>query len=240
MKNYFDRIKLMIDKEIDFLKNYTIMVVGVGGVGSHTCEALIRSGITNLIVVDYDTVDTTNVNRQLMANEKTIGQDKTKALKTHLLSINSAANITDLKVKLSKSNMHIIDNFHVDFVIDAIDTVTDKLNLIEFCQSQDIYIISALGTGGKIDPTKVKASTLYKTTSCPLARVIRREARKRNLADIRVVYSEEISINKTKKEASRHIPGSMIFVPGTVGYALASEVVKEIFKREGIHEYTNS
>ncbi len=239
MKNYFDRIKLMIGKDIGFLKNYRVMIVGVGGVGSHAAEALVRSGITNLVIVDYDKVDVTNVNRQLMATDQTIGQDKTKALKDHLLSINPNAHITDLNIKLSKDDMQIVNDCDVDFVIDAIDTVTDKLNLIEFCQCNDIYIISALGTGGKIDPTKIKSTTLYKTTNCSLARVVRREARKRNLKDINVIYSEEISANKTKKEASRNIPGSIIFVPGTVGYTLASKIFIEILKREGIHEYIN-
>ncbi len=231
MKKYFNRINLMLNREIEFFDNYNIMVIGLGGVGSHSCESLIRSGIKNLIIVDYDSVDTTNVNRQLMAKKETIGTYKTIALKKHLLSINEDANITDLNVKITSESLDILKKYKVDFVIDAIDSVTDKLNLIKYCQDNDIYIISALGTGNKIDPTQIRSTTLYKTSKCPLARVIRREAKKRDIRDFPVVYSEEPSFKHTKKEHSRNVPGSMIFVPGAVGYALSSQIIQEILKK---------
>ncbi len=228
MKKYFSRIELMLNQDINFFDKYTVLVVGIGGVGSHTCEALVRSGIKNLIIVDYDDIDESNLNRQIMTNIKNIGNKKTNELKKHLSLINDELNIKIIDLKITKENLNELDKYKFDFVIDAIDLVTHKMELINYCLKKDIYIISALGTGNKIDPTMIKVSDIYKTKNCPLARTIRREAKKRKFNKFDVVYSEELSTKNTKESSNRNVPGSMIFVPGAVGYTLASQIIKKI------------
>ena len=249
LQHPLSRTELLIGKEgLDKLRNSKVIVFGVGGVGSFTVEALTRAGIGELILVDDDTVCLTNLNRQIHATIKTVSQPKVEVMKERILSINRKCNVITHQVFVTQDNLEELIPDDVDYVVDAIDTVSAKLGLAEYCYKKGIKIISSMGTGNKFDPTQFRVTDIYKTKVCPLAKVMRYELRKRGVEKLKVVYSEEIPTKPktedvvtcktgcvctggTKKCASkRQIPGSVSFVPPVAGMIIASEVVKDLIK----------
>lgn len=247
--NEFCRTELLVGEEgIAKLHNSKVIVFGIGGVGSFVVEALTRAGVGNLILVDNDTICISNINRQIHARQSTIGMIKVEAMKERVISINPNCNVEAKQVFITADNISEIIPSDVDYVVDAIDTVTSKLALAEYCYKNNINIISSMGTGNKIDPTQFRVSDVFKTKVCPLAKVMRYELRKRGVKKLKVVYSEEmprkpkvedvvtcktgcVCTGGTKKcSAKRQIPGSVSFVPPVAGMIIASEVVKDLIK----------
>ena len=231
--NEFCRTELLVGEEgIDKLHNSKVIVFGIGGVGSFTVEALTRSGVGNLILVDNDTICISNLNRQIHARQSTVGMIKVEAMKERVISINPNCNVEAKQVFVTADNVAEIIPSDVDYVVDAIDTVTSKLVLAEYCYKNNINIISSMGTGNKIDPTQFKVSDVFKTKVCPLAKVMRYELRKRKVKKLKVVYSEEMPITPNKgravPSAKRQTPGSISFVPPVAGMIIAGEVIKSL------------
>lgn len=234
--NQFARTELLLGTEgVQKLKNTHIAVFGLGGVGSYVVEALCRSGVGTFTLVDNDTVSLTNLNRQLIATQDTVGQYKTEVSKKRILSINPDATI-HLKTEFYLPETEF-DFSGIDYIVDAIDTVTAKLHLIETAHKLNIPIISSMGTGNKLDPTKLEVTDISKTSVCPLARVIRQELRKRKIDHLKVVYSKEEPMaphyngsNEDKGTTGRKAPGSVAFVPSVAGLIIAGEVIKDIVK----------
>ncbi|AYD40313.1 tRNA threonylcarbamoyladenosine dehydratase [Clostridium fermenticellae] len=247
-QNQFSRTELLLGKPaLEKLNNSTVAIFGLGGVGSFSFEALIRGGISHLILVDDDTVCLTNINRQIHANHDTIGSPKVDVIKERALKINPDCIIETYKTFVKEDNINEIIPDNVDYVIDAIDTVSSKIALVVWCKKHDINIISCMGTGNKLDPTKFKIADIYSTKICPLAKVMRHELRKRGVQNLKVLYSEEIPLTPkcdviTCKEgcvcsggskkclAKRQIPGSISFVPPVAGMIIGGEVIKDILK----------
>lgn len=237
MNNQFERTELLLGCEaIEKLHNSKVAVFGIGGVGGYVCEALIRCGVGNFDLIDNDDVSISNINRQIIATHDTVGKDKVTVAKERMLSINPNVNINTIKKFVLPENINDFDFSSYDYIIDAIDTVSAKLAIIEKAKKENINIISSMGTGNKLDPTKLTVTDISKTTTDPLARVMRRELRKRNINKLKVVYSSEepkIPLNRTDnkdKPRTRDIPGSTSFVPPVAGFIIASEVVKDIIK----------
>lgn len=241
------RTELLIGSPaLEKLKNSTVVILGLGGVGSFSFEALVRAGVGHLILVDDDTICLTNINRQIHATFDTIGKPKVEALKERALKINPKCHIEIHQTFIKEDNIDILIPSNVDYVIDAIDTVSSKLSLIVWCKKHNINIISCMGTGNKLDPTQFKISDIYDTKICPLAKVMRYELRKRGIKDLKVLYSEEMPLKPktedvitckegcvcsggTKKcAAKRQIPGSISFVPPVAGMIIGGEVIKDI------------
>ncbi|WP_244834008.1 tRNA threonylcarbamoyladenosine dehydratase [Clostridium sp. BJN0001] len=247
-QNYLSRTELLIGKEgIDKLKKSKVIVFGVGGVGSYTIEALARSGVGEITLIDDDTVCLTNLNRQIHATYKTISRPKVEVMKERILSINKDCNVIDKRILATNENIKELVDKEADYIVDAIDTVSAKLSIAEYCYNNGINIISCMGTGNKFDPTQFKIADIYDTKVCPLAKVMRHELKKRNVKKLKVLYSEEIPVKPytedvvTCKEAcvcigessrkcanKRQIPGSMSFVPPVAGMIIAGEVIKSI------------
>ncbi|WP_252232759.1 tRNA threonylcarbamoyladenosine dehydratase [Clostridium sp. ZBS15] len=241
------RTELLIGKDgLDKLKNSKVMVFGIGGVGSYTVESLARAGVGELILVDDDTICLTNLNRQIHATYNTISKSKVEVMKERILSINKSCNVITHQMFVTQDNISEIIPENIDYIVDAIDTVSAKLGLAEYCYKNDIKIMSSMGTGNKLDPTQFKVTDVFKTSVCPLAKVMRHELRKRGVQKLKVVYSEEIPLKPkvedvvtcktgcvctggTKKCAiRRQIPGSISFVPPVAGMIIAGEVIKDI------------
>lgn len=236
--NEFCRTELLIGPEgIDKLKNSKVIVFGVGGVGSFVVEALTRAGVGNLVLVDNDTVCISNLNRQIHATQATVGAVKVEAMKARVLSINPNCNVEAKEAYLSKDNIEEFITKDIDYVIDAIDTVTSKIALAKYCYENNIKIMSSMGTGNKVDPTKFEITDVFKTKVCPLAKVMRSELKKRGVKKLKVVYSEELPMTPDKGEAvpsgKRQTPGSISFVPPVAGMIIGGEVIKDLieFKR---------
>ena len=235
MLNQFSRLELLLGKEaLDKLANKNVLVFGLGGVGGNVCDALARSGIQNITIVDNDKVSITNINRQLIANLDTVGKYKTDVMEEHLLLINSKVNVIKKNLFFLPENKEEIDFSKYDYVVDAIDTVSAKIEIIKICKSLQIPVISALGCGNKLDPTMLEVSDLAKTSYDPLAKVLRRELKKYGIAHLKVIYSKEqpIELKGEIKEENdkKRIPGSSAFVPPVAGIIIASEVVKDLLK----------
>ena len=235
MLNQFSRLELLLGKEsLENLATKNVIVFGLGGVGGNVCDALVRSGIQNITIVDNDKVSMTNINRQLIANLNTIGKYKTDVMEEHLLSINEKVNVTKKNIFFLPENKEEIDLSKYDYVVDAIDTISAKIEIIKICKSLQIPVISALGCGNKLDPTKLEVSDLAKTSYDPLAKVLRRELKKYDITHLKVIYSKEqpIEIKSEIEEESdkKRIPGSSAFVPPVAGIIIASEVVKDLLK----------
>ncbi|MBR3162815.1 MAG: tRNA threonylcarbamoyladenosine dehydratase [Clostridia bacterium] len=231
MLSQFSRTELVIGKEnIKKLNNSKVAVFGIGGVGSFVIEGLVRAGIGNFILVDKDNVDITNLNRQLIATKKTIGQAKVDIAKERLLDINPTAKIKTYKEFFLPETTGILDN-SIDYIVDCIDTVTGKIELVIRANKLKIPIISAMGTGNKLDPTKFEIADIYNTSVCPLAKVMRKELRNRGIKKLKVVYSKEMPI-KPKKDGEENVPGSISFVPSVAGLIIAGEVIKDIINKE--------
>lgn len=208
------------------LQNKRVMVFGIGGVGGYVCEALARSGIQDFILVDSDVVEETNINRQIIADCENIGKSKVILMKNRIFSINPDAKVNAIQKFYLPENSGEFDFSNVDYIVDCVDTVTAKISIIMKAKELDIPVISAMGAGNKLDPTKLKVCDIYKTDVDPLAKVMRRELRKRNIDHVKVVYSTEEPI---KTDGST--PTSNAFVPATMGLIIASEVIKDFIKQ---------
>lgn len=226
MSNQFSRTELLIGKEgVEKLSKAKVAIFGIGGVGSYVVEALVRAGIKNFILVDNDDVEETNLNRQIIATYKTIGKPKVEVAKERILEINPNANVEIYQEFFTKDSNGILDDT-ISYVVDAVDTVTAKIELVLQANKLNIPIISCMGTGNKLDPTKFEVTDIYKTSICPLAKVMRKELKKREISKLKVVYSKEEPI----KQQDRTIPASISFVPSVAGLIIAGEVIKDIIK----------
>lgn len=231
----FGRVKSLIGEQaFSALKNASVAVFGIGGVGGYAVEALARCGVGTLTLVDGDTVDFTNINRQIIATRETVGQNKVSVMKERILAVNPDARVFLYKTFYLPENADDIDFSSFDYVIDAVDTVSAKLEIIMRAKKANVPVISCMGTGGKLDPTKLMVADIEKTKECPLARVMRKELKTRGIKGVKVVYSEEIAVKnndiKDKKADGKTAPPSMIFVPATAGLILAKEVVTDLIK----------
>ena len=224
----FERFKKIIDvNSFEQIQNNTIMVIGIGGVGGYSVEALVRSGIKNIIIIDPDTVDITNKNRQIIALDSTLNKKKVVAMKERILDINHECNVVDLDIFLDKTNTDdIISKYKPDYVIDACDTITTKKEIITTCLKRNINFISCMGTGNKLDPTKLKISDIRKTNYDPLAKIIRKWVKDEKIKEkIAVLWSDEKPINPNDRT-----PGSSSFVPSIAGSTIASYIINQIIK----------
>ncbi|OON93770.1 MAG: tRNA cyclic N6-threonylcarbamoyladenosine(37) synthase TcdA [Candidatus Epulonipiscioides saccharophilum] len=233
MNDIFSRTQMLIGEDgLNLLKQKTVAVFGIGGVGSYSVEALARSGIGKLILIDNDEIAPSNINRQIHANIKTVGQPKVEAMKNRILDINPELQVL-IHQKLYNTNTSaelLLDSY--DYVIDAIDMVSAKIDLIERCTSRNINIISAMGAGNKLDPSQLKITDIFKTSVCPLAKVMRHELRKRGVKKLDVVYSTELPIKPLESSngetKGRQTPGSIAFVPAVSGLMIASVVIRNL------------
>lgn len=231
MNNAFQRSELLIGPDgMDKLANSTVAVFGIGGVGSYVAEALARSGIGRIIMVDYDTIDITNINRQVHATVDTVGMYKVDAMKERLLSINPDVVVETYKETYNKETKDKLLSGDYNYVVDAVDMISSKINLIMECKDRGIDIISSMGAGNKLNPTMLKVADINDTKICPLARVMRKELRRRGVKGLKVVFSEEfpLLVNLESEDLRKAIPGSSSFVPPAFGLIIASEVVKDI------------
>ena len=237
MLSQFSREELIIGKEnVEKLHNSKVAIFGLGGVGSFVVEGLARAGIGNFILVDNDEVDVTNLNRQLIATTKTIGKPKVEVAKERILDINPNAKVETYQEFFMPVSRDIFDET-VSYVVDCVDTVTAKIEIIVRAKKLGVPVISSMGTGNKLDPTLFEVSDIYKTSVCPLAKVIRKELKNRNIDSLKVVYSKEEPIkieNNSKKEdelTKKQVPGSISFVPSVAGLIISGEVIKDIIKK---------
>lgn len=235
MAHEFSRTELLIGAEgLENLRNATVMVLGVGGVGSHCIEALARSGVGRLILVDNDKVSQTNINRQSFAYQSTVGEYKTKLMKDRIYDINPAADVVTYETFVLPENLQEIFKKKVDYIIDAIDTVTAKLALVEYAKEHNIPIISCMGTGNKLHPEMFEITDISKTSVCPLCKVMRKELKNRGIYHLKVLYSKEKPIDTSgadtgeDKGMRRSLPGSIAFVPPVAGLMIAGQVIREI------------
>ena len=226
-------INLIGEKSYLKLKNSNILVIGVGGVGGYAIETLIRSGIENITIVDYDNIDITNINRQLPALHSTVGRLKVEVMKERLLDINPDLNIKAIAKKYNKETTDEILVEDYDYVVDAIDMVTSKILLVEECNKKGLKLISSMGMGNKLDPTKIVVTDIHKTHTCPLAKVMRKELKDRRIKKLKVVYSEEQPQELKKKimNGRKVTPGSTSFVPSVGGLTIASVVVNDLLSK---------
>ena len=232
MLTQFSRTELLLGSEaIDKLNNSRVAVFGVGGVGGYVCEALVRSGIGAFDLIDNDKVSLTNINRQIIATRKTIGRYKTEVMKERMLDINPDVKVRVYNCFFLPENADEFPFEEYDYVVDAVDTVTAKLALVMKAQEEKVPIISSMGAGNKLDASAFRVADIYKTKVCPLAKVMRRELKKRGVKKLKVVYSEEIPMTPATSEectGKRTTPGSVAFVPSVAGLIIAGEVVKDL------------
>ena len=226
----FQRTKILIGEE-NFLKLQaaTVAIFGIGGVGSFTVEALARSGVGHLVLIDKDNVDVTNINRQILALTSTIGKSKVEVLRERIFDINPAAKVDTIQKFYLPDEP--VENFFIcnyDYVVDAIDTITAKINLVLECQRRSIKIISSMGAGNKLDPTQFKVADIFQTKVDPVAKVMRKKLKEYGVKNLKVVYSEEIPRKIDTENLTGKIIGSVAFVPSVAGLILAAEVVKDL------------
>lgn len=253
MLNQFSRTELLLGKEaMEKLRNSRVAVFGIGGVGGYVCEALVRSGVGAFDLIDDDKVCLTNLNRQIIATRKTVGQYKTEVMRERILEINPDADVRIHNCFFLPENAEDFPFEEYDYVVDAVDTVTAKIELVMQAQEKNVPVISCMGAGNKLDATQFRVADIYKTKVCPLAKVMRRELKKRGVKTLKVVYSEEEPIRPIDDMASscrtgcicppgaehkcterRAIPGSTAFVPSVAGLIIAGEVVKDL-----VEDYT--
>ena len=235
MEEQFSRTGLLLGEDaLLALQRSRVAVFGIGGVGGYTVEALARAGVGTIDVIDNDTVSISNLNRQLLATYDTVGMRKVEAAKARILSINPKAVVYAHPIFYTPETAQALDFSQYDYVVDAIDTVTGKLCIIQNAMAAGVKVISCMGTGNKLDPTALQVADISKTTVCPLARIMRKELRKRGIHHLKVVYSTEEALTPVGAEeeaaalGKRTIPGSTAFVPGTAGLILAGEVIKDL------------
>ncbi len=236
MLNEFSRTGLLYGQEaMDKLATCRVAVFGIGGVGGYTVEALARSGIGALDLIDNDQVCLTNINRQIIATQKTIGRYKVDVAEERIHDINPDCKVRTYKTFYLPETQDQFDFSEYDYVVDAIDTVTGKLTIIENAKRLNVPVISAMGAGNKLDPTGFEVADIYDTSVCPLAKVMRRECKKRGIDSLKVVYSKEKPITplETSEEVTnkRVTPGSTAFVPSVVGLIIAGEIINDLVKR---------
>lgn len=244
MSEQLSRTERLIGQEnIEKLASARVAVFGIGGVGGFTVEALVRSGISHIELIDHDTVAESNLNRQIIATQDTIGRDKVDVMKERILSINPEAEVVTHKCFFLPENKDDFDFSKYTYVVDAVDTVTAKIAIIEEAKKTGVPVISSMGTGNKLDPTKFEVADISKTSVCPLAKVMRRELKKRGISHVKVVYSKEEAITPLTEDVTpqcseqdgedamgrkKIAPGSVSFVPSVAGLILAGEVIKDI------------
>lgn len=224
------RVEQLIGKEkADKLKNACVAVFGVGGVGGFCVEALARSGVGKFLLIDNDVVEESNINRQIIATVNTVGRAKTEVMKERIISINPNAEVIEKRLFYLPETASEVELQGVDYIVDAVDTVTAKLYIIKIATELNIPVISCMGTAGKLDVTKLKVDFIEKTTVCPLAKVVRNKLKEMGIKGVKVVYStEDVKGKAIDGENGKHTPPSMIFVPATAGLMMASEVIKEL------------
>lgn len=231
MENQFQRTEAILGSDnMKKLDSSHVILFGVGGVGGYVAEALARSGVGHLTLVDMDTVSITNINRQIIALHSTVGKYKTEVMKDRIKDINPLAEVTVKNCFFMPENADEFDFSIYDYVVDAVDTVTAKLEIIMRAKESGVPVISSMGAGNKLDPSKFKVSDIFKTSVCPLARTMRYELKKRNVKKLKVVFSDELPVKTENSEAvhGKVAPGSTAFVPSAAGLLIASEVVKDL------------
>ena len=229
MNSEFSRTENLIGRDaLKKLESCHIAVFGVGGVGGFVVEALARAGVGKIDLIDSDTVDITNLNRQIIALHSTIGKQKVEVMKQRVLDINPKVEVNTFPILFLPQNSDQFDFSKYDYVIDAVDIVTAKIELVMKCHENGTQIICSMGTGNKLDPLKFEISDIYKTSVCPLAKVMRYELKKRGIKKLKVLYSKEPPI---KNPNEPRVPSSISFVPSVAGLIIASEVIKDIIKQ---------
>lgn len=235
MVHEYSRTELLIGTEaLEKLKKSTVMIFGVGGVGSHCIEALARSGVGRLILIDNDTVSLTNINRQSIAYHSTVGQYKTQIMKARIQDISPEIEVVTHEMFVLPDNLESLFEEPVDYIVDAIDTVTAKLAIVELAQKRNIPLLCSMGTGNKLHAELFEITDLAKTSMCPLCKVMRKELKARGITHVKVLYSKEKPIDTTGRTtgedagARRALPGSVSFVPPVAGILLAGEVIREL------------
>lgn len=229
MKKTLERTALIYGKEtLEALENKKVMVVGLGGVGGYVVEALTRMGIGHFILIDHDVVSESNINRQLIATYQTIGQKKIDVMKERMLTIQPEVDVKALDMFVLPENIDSINFEGVDYIVDAIDCVTAKIALILKAKERNIPIISSMGTGNKVNPALLEITDIYKTSMCPLAKVMRHELKKRGIKKLKVLYSKEEQQKNIIVDGKKRAPGSTPFVPSSAGLLIASEVTADL------------
>lgn len=228
MKNLFSRTEMLIGSEgLNVLSQSEVAVFGIGGVGSYTVEALARSGVGSIVMIDGDYIDKTNINRQIHANIHTIGLSKVHAMKNRILSINPNMKVEIYHMEYNNQTSQILLNSTYDYVVDAIDTISAKIDLVVRCKEMGIPVISSMGAGNKMDPTAFEVTDIFNTHTDPIARIMRSQLRKRNIDNLKVVWSDEQPM-KGQSSRRQRVPASIAFVPATVGLIMAGQVIKDL------------
>jgi len=238
MIDQFSRTKLLVGKDgIEKLKKSIVAIFGIGGVGSYTAEALARAGVGNLVLIDKDNISVTNINRQIHSTTKTVGMSKVEVMRDRILEINPKADVKIFNDFYTPENAERMIDKRYSYIVDAVDTVSAKIDLVVRAKEYNIPIISAMGAANKLDPTKFEVTDIFKTSVCPLARVMRKELKNRDIKKLKVVYSKEEpikneSVNELEKlsPGKKSIPGSISFVPSVMGLIIAGEVVKDLIR----------
>ena len=233
MESKFSRTEMLVGNEgMEKLKEAKVAVFGLGGVGSFVCEGLARSGVGNFILVDFDRIDESNINRQLIATVNTIGRYKVDLMKERILEINPDANVETYKEFYMADSTTDIITEDLSYAVDCVDTIMAKIAVICKCDEIGVPVISSMGTGNKLDPTMFEVADIYETSVCPLARIMKKDLRKRNIEKLKVVYSKEHPINTNDCEINQDrkfkVKGSVSFVPSVAGLIIAGEVIKDI------------
>lgn len=224
--------KLIGSEKLSILKSKTILIFGIGGVGSYVVESLARCGIGNFILVDNDAVSISNINRQIIALHSTLGMSKVDVAKERILDINPNANVTCFKEFVLPENIDMFFNTNIDYVVDAIDTTSSKISIIEKAKALNMPVISSMGTGNKLDASKFKIVDISKTSVCPLAKVVRKELKNRGIKNVKVLFSEEVPVRNLSNEPEHEKtpPASISFVPSAAGLLIAGEVIRDLIK----------
>lgn len=233
LKEEFTRTAYVLGEDaIEKLSGASVAVFGIGGVGGYVCESLARSGIGNIDIFDKDVVSPSNINRQIIALHTTVGRPKVEVMKERILDINPDCSVKTHEVFYLPENADEYDLSKYDYIVDAVDTVSAKLELISRAKALGVKVISAMGAGNKTDPTLFKVSDIQKTEGCPLARVMRRELKKRGIGKLKVVYSPEEPVKSPyfDSESGKNLPGSLSFVPSVMGLIISGEVIKDLIK----------
>ncbi len=231
MENIFERTELLLgEKDLSILKGKKIAVFGIGGVGGYVCEALARCGVGSLSIIDKDVVSKSNINRQIIALHSTVGRPKVQVMKERLFDINPELCVNAYELFYLPENSQEIDFSYFDYIVDAVDNVTAKIEIIKRAKELNVPVITSMGTGNKKNPFEFKIADVSKTKVCPLARIMRKELAKRGITKVKCLYSEENPVKSLTKdeETGKPIPGSISFVPSVAGLLIASEVVKDL------------
>ncbi|WP_458456675.1 tRNA threonylcarbamoyladenosine dehydratase [Methanobrevibacter sp.] len=233
MEDKFSRTEMLIGNEgMGKLRNAKVAVFGLGGVGSFVCEGLARSGLGNFVLVDHDKVDKSNINRQLIATVNTLGRYKVDLMKERILEINPDANVETYREFYMADSKEDIITEDLSYAVDCVDTIMAKIAIICKCDEIDVPVISSMGTGNKLDPTMFEVADIFETSVCPLARIMKKDLKKRNIEKLKVVYSKEHPINTNdcdiNKDRKFKIKGSVSFVPSVAGLIISGEVIKDI------------